>query len=281
MSSNSSNSSKGEGNTKPPPSIKKKQVSPAKGWCFTLNNYTNEHLEIISSIVPQVCDKWIVAKETGDSGTDHLQGWINLKDKARPSSIFPIKQIHWEKQKGSIVDNQKYCSKEGSVWLSHGLPRPLRRLACEDNLYDWQKFICDEIEKEADDRKIIWFYSKEGNVGKTTFCKYLHRRYGAICLGGKSADMKHGVVEYVKQHETTPEIIVCNLPRSFNKDYLSYTGIEEVKDMFFYSGKYEGGMVDGNPPHLIIFANEKPDESKVSHDRWFIRRIDRDVLFKP
>ena len=35
VSSDSSNSSKGEGNTSPPPS-KVKQISPSKRWCFTV-----------------------------------------------------------------------------------------------------------------------------------------------------------------------------------------------------------------------------------------------------
>ena len=65
--------------------------------------------------------------------------------------------------------------------------------------------------------------------------------------------MKNGVVEYQKTNSCLPEIVLLNIPRSFNSDYLYNTGVEEVKDMFFYSGKYEGGMVDGNSPHLIIF----------------------------
>ena len=279
--SNSSNSSKGEGNTKPPPLKKKKQVSPAKRWVFTLNNYTFNQKEIISSTIDDKCSRYIIGMETGESGTDHLQGWIEFKEKMRPMSVFPIKEIHWELQarNATVTQNINYCSKEGNIWISKGIPKPLKKLACEDNLFVWQEFIISEIGLEADDRKILWFYSHEGNVGKTTFCKYLHRKYGAICLGGKSADMKNGVIEYVKQHEHTPELVVINLPRSFNKDYLSYTGIEEVKDMFFYSGKYEGGMVDGNAPHVIVFANEKPDESKISDDRWFIRRIDPMIKF--
>ena len=79
--------------------------------------------------------------------------------------------------------------------------------------------------------------------------------------------MKNGIIQYIAENGDPPSFIVVNLPRSFNSDYLSYTGLEEVKDMFFYSGKYEGGMVDGNPPHLWIFSNELPDISMCSSDR--------------
>jgi len=40
------------------------------------------------------------------------------------------------------------------------------------------------------------------------------------------------------------------------------------------SGKYEGSIVDRNPPHLVIFANFPPDQSKLSRDRWFVYKIE-------
>ena len=85
--------------------------------------------------------------------------------------------------------------------------------------------------------------------------------------------MRNAICDYVKTNNTTPELIVINIPRSHSMDYISYEGIENVKDMYFYSGKYEGGMVFGNPPHLFIFANESPEFSKLSEDRWVIKEI--------
>ena len=49
---------------------------------------------------------------------------------------------------------------------------------------------------------------------------------------------------------------------------ISYDGIEEIKDMMFYSGKYEGGMVVGKCPRFIVFANNPPIFEKMSADRW-------------
>jgi len=54
---------------------------------------------------------------------------------------------------------------------------------------------------------------------------------------------------------------------------MSYTGMEEIKDMFFYSGKYEGGMVCGRNPHVMVFANEPPDYDKMSANRWKVTEI--------
>lgn len=275
MSSSGSSGSNG-GVILSPPVVKKNiRVNPAKRWCFTLNNYTEEELSVIGSKVPELCSKYIIGKEVGESGTPHLQGYIELKVKARPKGLFNIDRIHWECARGNVMENNKYCSKD-NVWLIKGMPRPLKRLACEDHLYPWQEEIVSIVRVDPCERKIYWIYSEDGNRGKTTFCKYLHRNHEAICLGGKSADMKNGILEFLKVNGHTPELIVINIPRSFDPNYISYTGIEEVKDMFFYSGKYEGGMVDGNSPHLVIFANHYPEEEKLSKDRWVIRKINQE-----
>ena len=262
-------SSGGGGNTNSPP---KKQISPAKRWCFTLNNYTSSDIDAFKFHSSKY-KKCIIGEEVGESGTPHLQGYINFNTKLRPLSLFKDLGAHFEKARGSDSDNFKYCSKDGKVCFSCGFPKPLKPLACENNFRPWQVPLNNMAEVDPDERTIVWIRGREGNEGKTTYCKYLHRRYGAICLGGKSADMKNGIIQYVVEHGDAPSFIVVNLPRSFNSDYLSYTGLEEVKDMFFYSGKYEGGMVDGNSPHLWIFSNQLPDLRMCSLDRWLIYDI--------
>ena len=85
--------------------------------------------------------------------------------------------------------------------------------------------------------------------------------------------MRNAIVEYKKTNGETPGLILINIPKSHDVDYLSYEGMENIKDMLFYSGKYEGGMIAGNCPHIYVFANEKPNEFKLSKDRWNIRHI--------
>jgi len=167
------------------------------------------------------------------------------------------------------MQNIEYCKKEGKVCFSKGLPLPIKLISPD---YYWERKILTIIEQEPDDRTIYWYWGK-GNMGKTSFCKYLTVKHGAIALGGKGADMRNGVVEYKKTNGTTPELVLINIPRSFNCEYISYEGIENIKDMYFYSGKYEGGMICGANPHVFIFANEPPDIAKLSSDRWIIHEI--------
>lgn len=227
-----------------------------------------------------LCDKFIWGEEYGNKGnTPHLQGCFILKAKMRWKTIeknfFSLPCPYGKKLK-NWGQASSYCAKECNQIHYGGFEfeKPLKKLACEGNFKIWQKYTIDILDSEPDDRTINWFLGS-GGLGKTTFCKWIYRNYkNVIMLSGKSADMKNGIVEFKKTNGLLPEIILINLPRSFNKEYLSYTGIEEIKDMFFYSGKYEGGMVDGNPPHLFIFSNEKPDTTKLSIDRWNIRNLD-------
>lgn len=268
----------GEGNTKLLPTVKK-QISPSKKWCFTLNNYTDNELIVISSIVPQYCKIYIIGKEIGDSGTPHLQGYIEFITKKRPFNVFLIPRIHWEKARGTRHENFIYCSKDAEIFMQNGysLPKEVKVLD-KNQLYEWQKELVNIILEEPDDRTIYWYWSSCGNIGKTTFCKYLTMKHGAICLHGKGADCRNGIVDYKNTNGDTPRLIVYPIPRSYNSEYLSYESLENIKDMYFYSGKYEGGMICGNCPHLIVFSNEEPDYSKCSIDRWVVKNIDKNFF---
>ncbi|AXH75959.1 MAG: putative viral replication protein [Cressdnaviricota sp.] len=269
MSENSSNSSNEKGNTNSFSLTSLRQISPAKRWCFTLNNYSTEEYSSIVLAAQDACVKYIIGKEISESGTPHLQGFIRFEFKKRPKSIFNNERIHWEKCRGNDKVNFRYCSKENN-YISHGFPKPIKVINPDR---DWEIEILKIIKEEPDDRSIYWYWSKEGNVGKTAFCKYLTVKHEAIALSGKGADVRNGICEHLKHKGETPNLVVFPIPRSYNSDYLSYESIENIKDMYFYSGKYEGGMVCGNAPHLFIFSNNEPDYDKLSEDRWIVREI--------
>lgn len=268
----------GLGNTKTNP---KKQVQNKNRWCFTLNNGIEKIEKIFTYLTME--DKCIIGREVGASGTPHLQGYIHFKKRCRPMSRIPIKEIHWESCKGNEKANVLYCSKDNDYEIFNNslvVPRRRRQLEIleEDKLYNWELKVKEILETEPDDRSIYWFSDLgKCNSGKTTFCKYLSIKYEAICLSGKVADMKNGIVMFKKINKETPDIILINLPKTFDCNYLSYTGIETIKDMFFYSGKYEGGMICGACPHLIIFSNELPDVDKTDPLRWKIYDITTDA----
>lgn len=273
MSSVSSISSREEGNTIPSSLQSSKQISPAIRWCFTLNNYTESEVSSIVPVLSDSCRVAFFAKEVGESGTPHLQGYLEFKKKSRPLSVFKsvCDRFHWEKAKGSKDDNLKYCTKSSDLFFFVGLPKPIRTIKPEQ-FYNYQKEIYDLIQTEPDDRTIHWYWEDEGHTGKSSFTKYLVIHHKAIVLSGKASDCFNGVLDLVKKGEI-PEIIIFDIPRVCSQ-YVSYQAIEKVKDGCFFSGKYEGGMCVFNPPHIVCFANVPPEIMYLSADRWNINKID-------
>lgn len=274
MKKNSSNSSIGSeiGNTN------QSQIPPAKHWVFTLNNHTEQEIndlkKIDSSIVPII----IFQEELSDSGTPHLQGCLSFASKGRPFNITKNKRIHWEKKGkfSTLIEMRKYCFKadsriEGGTLYCRGfvIPKPIKIIS---KLKPWQKAIEELIIEEPNDRTIYWFHEQVGGCGKSIFAKYLCIKYNAIMVSGKGADMKYGLMAFNEKRGYYPEIVIIDIPRSVN-DYVSYSGIEEVKNGCFFSSKYESGMAIFNCPHIVCFSNELPDLAKMSADRWDIREI--------
>lgn len=238
---------------------------------FVLNNYTNIEVCQIKETLSKICKKALFGFETGEEGTPHLQGYISLTKKERYTGLHKLPGL--ERCSFRKVRNEdalvKYCKKDGNFWE---YPKPYTVEI--ENFKDWQLEIIDIINQEPDSRSIHWFWEENGGIGKTTFQKYIYTHYpNTIVCGGKAADMKHCVVDYLDKNKNLPKIILMNLPKTQELNYFSYTGVEEVKDMFFHSGKYEGGMVCGENPHVLIFANEPPRKDNMALDRWFIKHI--------
>ena len=278
----SSKSSKGnlKGNTK--------QISPAIHWVFTFNNYTTNDIEELCKLV---CKKYIFQEEKGNGticphtgallkeGVPHLQGYVEFKEKVRPIGLVSNK-IHWAVSKDKKNNYKKaieYCHKiatrTGSVYSN--FYEEIKTIN-KSSFYQWQNNIFEILMNNSDDRHIHWLWEDIGNVGKTAFAKYMCVHHGAIILSGKGSDMKNGVLDYIKNNNRSPKIIIIDIPR-VSTDYVSYSGIEEIKNGLFYSSKYEGGQVIMNPPHIICFANKEADTWKMSQDRWKIIEIKQDV----
>lgn len=266
-----------EGGNTSTPSISnkrsKKRVVPSCRWIFTWNNYPDIAVETLETIFKFFDIEYIFGKEVApETGTPHLQGYIEAPIKIRPVEKLQLpKQISWRKAKGKRGHNIPYCSKDGQAYYSQAL-KPRRQLQLIEPDRDWQKKVIEIVDSPPNDRDIYWFWEGKGGVGKTCLCKWLVKKRGAIVLGGKAADIRNGILQYVEKYGYTPELVVINITRSQEK-YVSYEGLENIKDMLFYSGKYEGGMVCDAAPHLIVFANFSPNFYQLSEDRWKIEEI--------
>lgn len=266
-----------EGNTNS--SAKSKEV---KRYCFTLNNYSDKEVDELTKSLLSLNTKYIFGYEVGESGTPHLQGYFELPRKKSFSSMINLlnnKRIHLECAKGSQDDNIKYCSKDNNYKTNFSIRKPFIQEI--PTFYTWQTQLKAIIESEPDNRTLHYIWEPNGCTGKTTFQKWIFTHFNdVVVLSGKGADMKNGIVMYIDKNKVCPRIVLINIPRTA-KDYVCWSGIEEIKDMFFFSGKYEGGMICDKSPHIFIFANQLPDLENVSKDRWKIGEIvENCLLFK-
>lgn len=264
------------GNTKSP------QSGRYRKWVFTLNNYTKEQYEGLRYYLEhRKHTKFIIGKEVGASGTPHLQGYINSKN---PISFQTLKnlcnQLHLEKAKGSDVENYNYCSKEGDFFTNFEMDRKNKFLKKYENIIwkEWQNNILDILKTKPNDRTINWITDNTGNKGKSFLSKFIYLKYNCILADGKKDNVFNQVLKFYEENINEEiEVIILDIPRH-NLEYINYGCLEQLKNGLIYSGKYEGGVCVFESPHVIIMANENPDITKFSMDRWNIINLDEDPL---
>jgi len=98
--------------------------SQAKNWCFTLNNHTDEDIERIKALGDSV-SYLIAGKETGESGTPHLQGFVSFPSRKRLNQVKSIigSNPHCEVAR-SVSHSVEYCKKEGDFFEVGDPPAP-------------------------------------------------------------------------------------------------------------------------------------------------------------
>jgi len=286
---NSSDSSNGGVIVEPSSSCKnKKQVSPKVAWCFTLNNYSDEQIASIISSMELNCRLGFFNKEIAPStGTPHLQGYFEFKEKMRPVGIFKIPEMHFTGAKGNLDQNFKYCSKEadnGQMTFSIGKIQKTK-LRVIETLRPWQAaceyMVMYELD-ERNDRTINWIVDRDGGAGKTQFCKYMSTKIGQLMIitAGAYKDIACCLNLAAEDWDLNdPTVIFYNLPRdSDDRGLLSYKALESLKDGMMTSTKYESKTMMFNSPSVWVFSNNMPSLEKLSKDRWKVWSIQNNEL---
>ncbi|AXH73901.1 MAG: putative viral replication protein [Cressdnaviricota sp.] len=248
-----------------------KQISPAKHWVFTLNNYKKQDILLLNN--NSSIKRLSMQEEVGESGTPHLQGYIEFYLKKRPKGVFKSFNAHWEKcrnVKAAIVYTQKLDTRAGKIYLKGvRLHRPLK---IYEPKYRWQKEIDNFVDTEPDDRTIHWIWSAKAGMGKTQLCKYLCARKQALLVSGAPGDMKYQIASAAH----VPDIILMNLPKGCGPPCLKT--LESIKDGLFGSPKYESSMVIMNSPHVFVFGNFEikfgEDEDYDYDSRWRVCKVE-------
>lgn len=271
MSENNENGSSGSNGV----SNIKKRYTPLMYWFLTWNNYTEEDLERVVPLFRELTSMCRCQEEYGVEGTFHLQGVFKFKQKIRGDTLYKkFGGGHWEKS--NCPSANEYCMKESfpgaRQWIWPNLPLPVKQA----KLWKlWQT----ELERkltttDPDDREIMWYWSKSGRTGKSTFVKYMIQTYKEIIQVGntlKGADLITLIDNYTR-------ILLIDLPAETDVRDVSFFHIEMIKNGLITDGKLKkkAETLVFNPPHIVIFANQSNDlvKHKLKVDRWTVERLD-------
>lgn len=218
---------------------------------------------------------WIFQAECGES-TDylHYQGWMQVRSKKRLDEVSKLLPgAHFEPSNGPAAE--RYCRKVDTridgPWM---FPYKYMGEDIITKLRDWQQEVVEIINMPVDPRKIYWYWEPNGNMGKSALVKYLAWWHKAVLIGGESADAMYAVAE--SRMEQVP-IFVVDIPRN-EGNRVPYQALEQLKNGLGFSAKYKSKTYLAPPAHIFVFANSPPDESKMSADRWVIKRIGEPVI---
>ncbi|AEB60990.1 replication associated protein [Barbel circovirus] len=166
-----------------------RREQPVKRWCFTLNNPTAEERRHIQQIITaDSVDFAVIGNEIGDSGTPHLQGFLNMKTKRRLGTMkkWFNARAQYEAAKGTDLQNDEYCTKGGDTYLRIGEPGKER---CRNDL---QKAI-DVVKRSSGSMRAV------AEACPATFIRYGRglRDYANVMQYRKPRDFKTEVKVYV------------------------------------------------------------------------------------
>lgn len=269
------------GNTNPNPhagSTRKR----ARRFCFTLNNWNQIEYDSMSQYFESNGCFYIVGKEVGAEGTPHLQGYVEFKNQKDMTALKKINnRAHWEVAKGTRDQNITYCSKDQQYETNLKVKLDKRQMLLKQEYGEnivwkpWQQEVLDIMKTKPDRRTVHWFWEDIGNVGKSFIAMYLGLKYDCIICDGKKDNVFNQIKIWDEKNpdKIAPDLIICDVPRSYHDSQVSYGCIEKIKDGQLYSGKYEGGQIYIGKVHVICFSNQEPEYDKLSEDRWKVVKI--------
>jgi hypothetical protein len=134
-------------------------------------------------------------------------------------------------------------------------------------LRPWQKMVVKKLEEQCD-RKILWVFDYDRNSGKTRLGHYLMMKKNYQILFPGST---HNLCSMLNPF-ATGFVFDCSR-NAFTSSGIKqmnelYELLEQLKNRFVVSGKYQGSMKIPISNKVIVFGNRVPILERLSLDRW-------------
>jgi len=268
-------------------------------WCWnqsdkhgTVEEFKGKFKQLEEELKPIIGKKgqYLFQLEQGEEGNWHYQGYLRLSNKRRSHTLgaelgqkFPGIWI-----KPAVAGQgdalRRYCIKQDATYRagpwadkpinqSFGKSYEGKGLPEYKSLYPFQAKIVDDVKAACtDDRSINWVYDPIGGVGKSILAKYIvYHRLGYFVSVAKASDIANVVIK-----RGAAPAYMFDIPRTKSNqvsDDELYQILEQVKNGMVFTGKYEGGELLMDPPHIWVFSNFYPNYSKMSHGRFKVYSV--------
>lgn len=251
-------------------------VTPAKRWCYTLNNYTGDEYD---ALVKYEAKYHVIGKEVGECGTPHLQGFLISSKALRLSALKKVSgRAHWEAARGTSEQASDYCKKAGDFFEAGEFPKTPGQAGGQAEKQRW-----DDARKRA----------REGNLDEVPsdiYIKY-YRTLKEISKDHMSkppdADGVTGVWFWGPPGSGKSRRARAEYPDAYmkmqNKWWDGYQGEKNVilddfdskelghhlkiwADRYAFVAETKGGALMIRPDRFVITSNYPPDDAKFLWD---------------
>lgn len=271
-------------------------MSMIRNIVFTLNNYTEEEEDQLKT---HNDIKYIIygKEEAPTTGTKHLQGYIQLKQRKRITTFkkkLGIERIHLEPARGTLEENQKYCSKGGDVYENgtatrKGQRSDLEYLVDEIKTKSCRQVIVDNpsaalihlqniqglsLVLRAPDmssfsvRTVYWLHGSTG-VGKTKFAHLNSASEGSllwVAPGGK-----------LQWFDTLTPDHTSALLDDLRAEDVNFSFLLRLLDGYPLQVPIKGGFTWWNPSTVYITADTTPSNTFSARPRTEVDQLERRI----
>lgn len=253
-------------------SIDNKRV---RGWCFTLNNYTDADLTHCKDVMAGDASYLVIGKEVGESKTPHLQGYVEYQNARRGSAMRKLfdGRAHWEVRNGTPEEASEYCKKDGNYLLWGTLSKQGKRTDLDD--------VADLVVAGASTREIAESHPKvfikyHKGIAALKNALYEHRKeaptvtwiWGLAGVGKTRSIIDKHPIHYIKDgtmwwdgYEQQPVIVIDDFDGKW-----PFRDLLRLLDRYQYQGQYKGGYIAINSPLIFITCEFAPTAFWTGND---------------
>lgn len=274
-------------------------------WVFTIS-LTSKGLQLpgeqtMVQVLTRITEKFYFQLERAT--TLHYQGCCKTRIRKRQQTLLnelvteldiPREMVTVECMQGTWEQAKLYCTKSdtsmGPVFTNEITysGKDIELLDDDSRRFPWQRKIIYEIlekdtlaVKNPDDRTIIWIEDTQGGNGKSKLVKWFCTRFNT-CVKisfGTSNQLRSALIA------AGPRLVYfIDVPRTLGSDdslASLMSALEDLKNGFVVSamyGKAQQLLLD--PPHIVVFSNDKCPDKMMSEDRWkkFIINYQKDLI---